>query len=167
MTQQEASSDKIDVHDDDPVYFEVFLRYLYDRKWHGATASKKEHNLGKNTGDLSKVLTAVGVYCLADKYDVDGLSALAIDQVSETARIPVNNYSNYSLDTNVTQLVRAHYNHCVKGDCGMDRKICRLIVKQASAEILKKEFADLVRRYPALAMDMFLTAHDNGGKLRL
>jgi hypothetical protein len=160
---QEAKSGVIHVHDDDPIYFEILLRYLYEHKWDIATAQKKK--AVKTWGSMSSLtLTAIGVYSLADKYEIEGLRACAIDQIPSPSS-PSNPYLGAATLSDMSEVINTHYSKCIQSNCAMGRKLCLSIIKWMPEIAKLDSFIDLAKADPNLAMDMYFAGCENSGKL--
>lgn len=162
---QEANSEIIELHDDDPVYFEVLLRYLYEHKWNTTVANRKVHDYSPDTFP-AKAFTPIGVYALADKYEVEELKACAVGQLPDPrlrdsrAYAPGVSQSEQSCD-----VLEAHYSHCISPNCAMGRRLCHIVIRRRDGVAKEKGIEDLAVKYPALAADMYFAARENGGKI--
>jgi hypothetical protein len=159
---QEATSGVIELKDDDAVYFELVLYYIYEHEWNMTIAKQKTPPRSNKFANLT--LTPIGVYALADKYEVKGLKACAIDQMPSTARTP-SLYLGDIMILQAQEVVDAHYTQCVSGDCSMGRQICLSIIKLMPHVSKDTAMKALVKTHPAMGMDMYLAARENGGKL--
>jgi hypothetical protein len=140
------------------------LRFLYEHKWHTATADMKVHN--ENPVAMSaQTLTAIGVYGLADKYEIEGLRACALDKLPP----PLSRTSPYVPHTismtDIREIIDAHYSQYVKGNCPMGRKICLSIIKWTPNNTCQATFMDLAKKHTSLAEYMYFASCDNGGRL--
>jgi hypothetical protein len=166
LFDQEAKSGVIELHDDDPIYFEILLRYLYEHKWNTTIADQKSHGRHKDTFP-AKALTPIGVYALADKYGVEELMACAVDRLAH----PVTPACDYWFAGRVAYLeqsrnvLEAHYSHCVKSNCPMGRRLCQIVIKYGERSAKDKVIEDLAVKSPALAADMYFAARESGSKI--
>jgi len=161
---KEAMSEAIDVHGDDPIYFELLLRYLYEHEWNIKVAETKNNGIAKTTFPAD-ALTPIGVYALADKYDTEGLKKCAVEQMPS---LSMWTYPDRQPSTHVAQtreVIEAHYSQCVSIDCAMGRKICESIIQALSSACRANETEALARKYPAMAADMYFAARNSGGKI--
>jgi hypothetical protein len=70
-TNQEATSEVIEVHEDDPVYFELIFDCLHTHKCNQQIVIKKKSLIGYSV--LLPFTVPIAAYELAEKYDVPGL----------------------------------------------------------------------------------------------
>jgi hypothetical protein len=113
----------------------------------------------------SKFLTAIGVYGLAEKYEIVTLCACALDQLPSPACSRDEYYNAAIKSDDVANVVKAHYGQCVQGNCAMGRKICLLIIRHAPAIAKCSALAGLAHEHPALAIDMYFAGRENNGKM--
>jgi hypothetical protein len=113
----------------------------------------------------SKFLTAIGVYGLADKYEIITLRACALDQLPSPAFDRDMYYKAAIKSDDVANIVKAHYGQCVQGNCAMGRKICLSIIRHAPAIAKCSALAGWAHEHPALAIDMYFAGRENGGKI--
>jgi hypothetical protein len=111
------------------------------------------------------LLIAIGVYSLADKYDIDTLRACALDQLPSPIYERKIYYAAPIKSNDVSNIVKAHYSQCVQGNCAMGRKICLLIISHAPAIAKGHTFEIWAQEHPALAMDMYFAGRENNGKI--
>jgi hypothetical protein len=111
------------------------------------------------------ILTAIGVYGLADKYEVDTLRVCALGQIPSPSLTANPYFSGTAKLDDVSNIVKAHYSQCVRGNCAMGRKICLSIIKWMPEIAKSNVFALRAEKYPALAIDMYFAGRDNHGKL--
>ena len=153
---QEANEGVIILQDDDPVHFEVMLRYIYTLRFEVPSKEswKADHHF------QSQYLLPIGVFALADKYEVDELRRVA------AAEFPVPIYGSVRLvNKQAESLVEAHYSYCVRGDCLMGQAIARNLLSGAKEWIRSPQFKDILKRYPSLGGDVLLVAPLQTGKL--
>lgn len=68
--RKESTTNEIDLTDDGPDAVERMVEYFYSGDYHDAAAEQNEN--------LVRLTLHIGIYSLADKYDVPGLGALAM-----------------------------------------------------------------------------------------
>jgi hypothetical protein len=83
MTVKEDTSNEITVHDDDPELFEFALKCLYGFPY-GIEGLKKDENF-QDTG-LKEVIIPIGIFKIADKYDIPELRKAATQDLQDTLR---------------------------------------------------------------------------------
>jgi hypothetical protein len=142
------------------------LRFLYEHKWHTATADTKTLDKFPFPTNLpARTLVAIGVYSLAKKYEIDGLRACALDQIPP----PLSQNSPFAPTgvniQDICDVIDTHYNSCLKGDCAMGRKLCLAIIKWKPYIVHQGAFLDLAREHINLAADMYFAGCENNGKL--
>lgn len=75
---QEAHGATIELHDDDPDHFKTVLEFVYTQKF-----QMLDDSTTPSDNDITKgILDAMGVYAVADKYDIANITA----QISEAVR---------------------------------------------------------------------------------
>lgn len=113
---------------------------------------------------VTKALTAIGVYALADKYDVDGLRTLALEQIPDPITKNMFKRAN-NPNLEIKKVIEAHYKQCVLGDCALGRRICLAVIMGGPSIAKGTDFELLAKKYPALAIDMYHAGRANDGKL--
>ncbi|KAF2867727.1 BTB/POZ protein, partial [Massariosphaeria phaeospora] len=151
---KESTDHVIELHDDDPYCFETMMRYLYTFNWEEpkTEAWKPRSNLGRGA------LTAIGVYSLADKYDIEALRKSALRQLSVAAR----NVAREPLSwMDFDMIIKTYYPSCdqVGSDIGLE-------IAAAVLQLPKEEFYDgwfhfTVEDYPIFGADVLLTLYNN------
>jgi hypothetical protein len=112
----------------------------------------------------SLTLTTIGVHSLVDKYEVEGLRAHAIDQISSLIS-PSNACQGAAALSDISEVINAHYSKCVQSNYAMGRKICLSIIKWMPRIAKLESLIDLAKGNPNLAMDMYFADCENDGKL--
>ncbi|KAF2686968.1 POZ domain-containing protein [Lentithecium fluviatile CBS 122367] len=149
---QEATDRVIELQDDNPIHFEVMLKYMYTLKYEVPSMNELE----KDAQFHQTYLLPIGVYALADKYGVSELGTIATDRFPlEGSLIP----------TEGRRIVEAHYSKCVQADSVMGRVIARKLLRSCRTLITGSAFDDLVKRFPNLAADILLVCSRQSGRL--
>jgi hypothetical protein len=160
-SEQEATEKIITVHEDDPVYFELLLKFLYIQRWDQAIANKKGSESSPQPPLRSIFSNPIGVYALADKYDVPALMECAVSQ------FPIHEVCGNKIGmvkaTEAILMVRAHYDQCIVANSALGRIICEYVIR--TGLIKATQFPGLANKYPHLLIDLFWVARDTGGKL--
>ncbi|KAF2799325.1 hypothetical protein K505DRAFT_294799 [Melanomma pulvis-pyrius CBS 109.77] len=149
--RKEESACIINLHGNDPVHFEIMLKYLYNLKW----KDPAQGTYDENPSFQIKFMVPIGVYALANKYDIEKLRTCATQQFPD--REPAGYYSN----DQYVQMIEAHYSQCIGKDCLMGRKIAALAVKSSKDFILHESFEEMVKKYPSLSVDIILQLFNN------
>jgi hypothetical protein len=160
LTQQQEATDKIiKIHEDDPVYFELLLKFLYTHRWDQAIANKKGP-VAKTSLEL-KYSNPIGVGALAEKYDVPGLFECAAKQFP--ANDTCGSHERWVNREKAKLMVEAHYSQCMVANPFLGRRICGYVLKTGLVQ--RTDFSAMVEKYPNLAGDLYWAALDNDGKL--
>lgn len=136
---QEATSNVIELHDDKPDDFEALLKSIY-------TIDHDTDTFGDlifaNTKSVSSL---VGLYVVADKYDVTRISAVAI----QAARSALQ-----TTEEDLAPAVKAYYNSTAAVDSEMGRAIAEKVIDPDLMSTANVE--ELVRSYPIFGADVGL-----------
>ncbi|KAF1939412.1 hypothetical protein EJ02DRAFT_457009 [Clathrospora elynae] len=143
---REATEGVMKLHDDDPQHFEVLLKFIYSDKYDKDAITQLAAD-DKN----KRVVIPIGVYAVADKYDVPKLYDPAAEDVETLLH-----------DTDVIEgAIHAHY----KDKNSFDGPIGRLITSAALGNgcfTNAVEFENLMISYPMLAADVGLYVRRSG-----
>lgn len=161
---QEASDRIIELHDDDPVYFEIMLKYCYTLEWE----ARPRGDLDFSDGFFeNRFFTPIGVYALADKYDIPGM------RVCAARAFPNPGQGIYEVEF-YKKIVKTHYEQCVQRACHMGCKIAALLIEHSryhndrnsrQAFILSNDFEELAKTYPNLSTDLVFQCLKGDGRL--
>jgi hypothetical protein len=116
---QETTEPVTEIHDDDPEHFEVMLKYFYTKKY-------------KSPDEISELvrrfLFPIGVHALADKYNVEGLSCIAIHRFG-CIEAHWNHFCDFKLEEEEVQaVVVAHYGVCATIGPAMGRSMAEFVL---------------------------------------
>ncbi|KAF2123120.1 BTB/POZ protein [Lophiotrema nucula] len=146
---KEASHPTIEVHDDNPNRFAIMLEHLYTLQYSNKDSSYTVH---------SGCLVPIGVYALADKYDIPTLKALAAQEFGK-------NSPSLIMTSDVEQIVKSHYQHLIEVNGELGKVITAfLVAKRSSCNWMSTHFIKLVKEYPNFGADMALYAYLHGTK---
>lgn len=158
---QEAQSGQLKLQDDDPVYFELLLRYIYSQTWVHTVASTKTKYGANGRTRIDGWTTPIGVFALAAKYEVRGLGQCAAEQIPKAGA-----FGKTALEVdNGKLIVEEHYNQCTDIASAMGLKICDALIRGDGDFALSTCCDKLVRKYRNFAVDLVLAARDNQGSL--
>jgi hypothetical protein len=133
------------MHEDDPEHFEVMLKYLYTNRYESP----------EGTTELARrFLIPIGVHTLADKYDIEGLGMLAVNNFGLNNN---NDLSDYELDEEeLKAVIEAHYSVCAAVDSALGNCIAEFVLRYYGEFMQRASFQALVAKYPVIAVDILL-----------
>lgn len=140
---QEATSNVIELHDDKPDDFEALLKSIYTTDYDTNTVG----NLVL-ADDTSLALNLIGIYVVADKYDVTRISA-AVMKATPPAL-------HEATDEAITAAIKAYYDGTALVGSKIGTAIAQEAYTQHSKLMSSAEFEELVRSYPAFGADVAL-----------
>ncbi|CAA9961526.1 BTB-POZ domain-containing protein [Pyrenophora teres f. maculata] len=148
---KEASEDSMDIHDDNPDHFEAMLRYIYTDEY--------EPPLNASAFEMG-FLFPIGVYILADKYDVEGLGEEAADYFGCGKRECSDGTCNHTpTPLEAVSMIRAYYETCSVADSEMGVCISAFVLRHMKIFLGQPLFRDLSLQYPMFATDVLLTEY--------
>jgi len=147
---QEASEGIMELHEDDPEYFEFLLKFMY-------TGAYNKHEIAKLAGDdkIKRVLVPIGVHAIADKYDVAKLYEPAAEDVKA---VLVEAAKDKEM---LITAIHAHYGTEVNVDGAMGRLITSVVFEKHQDLVRTKDFEQLLLAHPSFAADVALNAQRN------
>jgi len=147
---QEASEGIMELHEDDPEYFEFLLKFMY-------TGAYNKHEIAKLAGDdkIKRVLVPIGVHAIADKYDVAKLYEPAAEDVKA---VLVEAAQDREM---LITAIRAHYGTEVNVDGAMGRLITYVVLENHQDLLRTKDFEQLLLAHPTFAADVALNLQRN------
>ncbi|KAI4639676.1 hypothetical protein J4E93_009030 [Alternaria ventricosa] len=144
---KEASSDTIEVHEDDPDTFQTMMEFFYEMEL-------KKSPPGRNTDSVFKsdVIPLIALHILADKYDAKSLQKAAMVAFETRSE---ESGSKPSLET-TKMLIHAYYSVCpgVMGDMG--QAIVKYIFGSYSYSLKAGNYNTLAVQYGNFGADLFL-----------
>jgi hypothetical protein len=161
---QEASNPIIELHDDDPVYFEIMLKFCYTLEWEALPRGDLDFS---DEFFENRFFAPIGVYALADKYDIPDM------RVCAARAFPNPGQGIYEIDV-YKRIVGAHYEQCVDRTCQMGCKIAALLIEHSryhhdrnsrQAFILSEDFEKVAKKYPNLSTDLVFQCLKGDGRL--
>ncbi|KAH7380536.1 hypothetical protein DE146DRAFT_302566 [Phaeosphaeria sp. MPI-PUGE-AT-0046c] len=108
----------IELHQDDPVHFELVLKWLYTREWDRDIEAKR--GFWGESCPRSQAFVAVGVYALANKYNIPSLREYTFEKLLSN---PVIYDSRLRGWDDLLDMVLVHCPRCLWPGCMM----CHLI----------------------------------------
>ena len=135
----------MELHEDDPEYFEFLLKFIY-------TGAYNKLEIAKLAGDdkSKRVLIPIGIHAVADKYDIAKLYEPAAEDVKAVLMEAVKD-----LDMLITA-IRAHYGTEVNVDGAMGRLVTSVVFEKHGDFVRTKDFEGLLLAYPTFAADAAL-----------
>lgn len=140
---QEATSNVIELHDDKPDDFEALLRSIYTTDYDTDTVG----NLVL-ADDASVALNLIGIYVVADKYDVTRISAAVMKAIPPAL--------HDATDEAITAAIKAYYDGTALVGSKIGTAIVQEVYTQHSKLMSSAGFEELVRLYPAFGADVAL-----------
>jgi hypothetical protein len=136
----------MEIHDDDPDHFEFILKHIYTQKFDAAAINTLA------AGDcVRRVTTPVGIYLVADKYNMS--SSLLRKIVSDTSRVLHRN--KYTLDV-LLSLVPLCYGMISKVDHPFGKLLVKEILRKSRNVTTSDDFKNMVKAHPIFGADMAL-----------
>ncbi|KAE8833852.1 hypothetical protein PTNB85_03775 [Pyrenophora teres f. teres] len=146
---KEASADSMDIHDDNPDHFEAMLRYIYTEKF--------ELALDASAFEMS-FLFSIGVYILADKYDVEGLGEEAVQHFGcKEWRCLEGTCDRTPTPPDAVSMIQAYYETCNIADSKMGFRIAAFVLSHMKTFLRHPLFRNLILQYPMFATDILLS----------
>ena len=146
----------MELHEDGPDLFEFMLKFLYSDHYDKDAIAKLAAKDKKNRG-----LLAIGIYSLADKYDIPKLYKPATEDL-ETLLSDGGGCTQAFLIT----IIEAAYED-LRIDTPMGRMIVSVILAKFFTFSQTSEFRKLMLDYPMLAADVALNLQLNKASMRL
>jgi hypothetical protein len=136
-------SNAIELHDDKPDDFGALLKSIY-------TIDHNANTFGDLAlaNDTNFVLSLVGLYVIADKYDVTRISAAVMKAVPRAL--------HEATDEAITAAIKAYYNSTALVGSKMGTAIAWKVHTQNPKLMSTTEFEELVRSYPTFGADVAL-----------
>jgi hypothetical protein len=129
LQNQDPRRDTIEVHNDDPVHFELMLKWLYTRQWDRDIEAQR--GFFGESNPRSKAFVAVGVYAIGNKYSIPSLRERALLEVSMNSCL----FDVWSRGRNdIVNLVIVHCTRCLWTDCEMCDLLFNAFVRGPEAE---------------------------------
>ncbi|KAL1799399.1 hypothetical protein ACET3X_003436 [Alternaria dauci] len=142
---REASEGTMELHEDNPEHFECLLKFIYS-----GTYDKDEIAGLAGSDKIKRVLIPIGIYTVADKYDVSNFYGPAADDVKD---VLTKAFRNQDM---ITAAIEAHYSTEVQADGLMGRLITTLVFNQYKDLLETEKFEQLLIAHPAFATDVIL-----------
>lgn len=163
-TQQEASEPEVELHDDDPKAFEIFLRLVYLGGYDQRVIN--EHLENETTEEptmITKLCMPIHISILADKYEVFGLLDPASREFFQQIKIMVNKITVYKnsymshyepklLLKGIKKALELYYTNHV----GEPEPIGKIIAFTCMVNLqfyIKDQIIDIVKKYPSFGAD--------------
>ncbi|KAH8641632.1 hypothetical protein IG631_04573 [Alternaria alternata] len=143
---KEASKSTIQLHEDNPECFEFLLNFIYTGIY-----DKDEIARLAGSDNLRRVLIPIGIYAVADKYDVVPIYGPAAEDVKTVLMSAAKDREDM-----LTTAIKAYYGTEVKTDGSMGRLITAVIFKQYKDLLNTEGFGKWLLAYPIFAADLAL-----------
>ncbi|RYN44530.1 hypothetical protein AA0114_g9949 [Alternaria tenuissima] len=150
---KEASESTIELHEDKPEYFDFLLKFIYTGIY-----DKDEIVRLAGSDDCKCVLIPIGIYAVADKYDVAQIYEPAAEDIKAVLMNAVKDRKDI-----LTTSIKAHYGTEVKADGPMGRLITAVIFEHHNDLLDTEDFETWLLAYPTFAADVAL--HFQRGKI--
>jgi hypothetical protein len=136
----------MELHDDDPDHFELALKFIYTLDY-----NKNTINTIAGSNKAKRILIALGIYRIADKYDIIRLYAPASDDVLATLKSTPD--KSYAI---LREVIRFHYETCSSADTSMGKAITSVMLDDRRDFMREKDFEAIMQSFPVFAADMAL-----------
>ncbi|RYN34218.1 hypothetical protein AA0119_g8784 [Alternaria tenuissima] len=143
---REASESTIELHEDNPEYFEFLLKFIYTGMY-----DKDEIARLAGSDDSKRILIPIGIYAVADKYDVTQIYEPAAEDVKAILMNAIKDRKDI-----LTTCIKAHYGTEVKADGSMGHLITAVIFEQYNNLLNTENIEKLLLAYPIFAADVAL-----------
>jgi hypothetical protein len=134
----------MELHDDEPDQFELALKFIYTLNYDTSTI-----NTMASSNKTKRILIALGIYQIADKYDIIRLYAPASDDVFAMLRCTLD--KNYEI---LREVIRTHYETCSSADTSMGKAITSVMLEDRRDFMREKDFEAIMQSYPMFAAGM-------------
>jgi hypothetical protein len=118
---QEATASEMKLHDDDPDHFEFALKFTYTLEYDTAPIEEKT---GKDQ-NLKTMKSIIGIYTVADKYEIQRLIAPAGDYLSKI-------FTMQSHHEVLEAVIRAYYAVCTHPGQAIGNAMATLVLRKHS-----------------------------------
>jgi hypothetical protein len=136
----------MELHEDDPDHFEFVLKFIYSEQY-GSTAVKTTADKGVDT-----LRSVVGVYRVADKYDVVKLLGPSVEHFQQVM-------SSIQDETMLVSAVEAFYDFCPVPGHPAGKALASTIIRSRRPFVKTDKFAALLEKFPVFASDIALHYH--------
>jgi hypothetical protein len=144
---QEASEAEMTVHDDDPKYFEFFLKFMYTHQYDKATIIKLA------AGDkYARIRIPVAIHAVADKYDMLLLLEPIAKDVEELLAGEIQSCPDI-----VVALIKTYYETMPSVGSPLGKILVSKIQTNSDNYCGTDEFVDLMKAYPIFGADVALS----------
>jgi len=136
------------MHDDDPKHFRAMLKYLYAWKY---------EQPANNSELIKRFLYPIGLYLLADKYAIEGLTKDAVANMGCFSSCT----SGYGcqvtpVEAHMETVIRATYGSGMVVGSALGLKISWYFLRHQKVFLKDAIFVSLVKEFPAIGADTFL-----------
>lgn len=136
----------MEIHDDDPEHFEFVLKFMYTEQYDKSAIEKM------SKGDEAKrMVIPIGIYTIADKYDITRLYSPAAEDVLTTLKSTPDNKSDV-----LRTVIRTHYEVSARADMSMGNILASFVLKHRREFMKLKDFEVLMQSFPIFAADIAL-----------
>ncbi|KAJ4351246.1 uncharacterized protein N0V89_006585 [Didymosphaeria variabile] len=146
---KEASGNVIEVHNDVPEHFEAALKFLYTQQYDSEAVAEQAF-----IQNAQRIRVPIGILVVADKYDIERLSGLIVDDVKiyllTTTRLPV-----------LVAAIKEYYPNCPNAGSPMGIALTTVLLGRP-ASTHTEEVKLLIGQYLAFGADMAIHLHECG-----
>lgn len=144
----------MELYDDDPDHFEVALKFIY-------TVEYDKSAIGTMAGDdkIRRVLIPMGIYTIADKYEITRLRSPVCDDVVAT----LHSTSDHNFEI-LRTVITAYYDseHGCSADTRMGRLITSFLLEHRRDFLKSNDFDNIMEKFPWFAVDIVLESKRQG-----
>ncbi|KAF2817808.1 uncharacterized protein BDZ99DRAFT_531064 [Mytilinidion resinicola] len=170
---KEASTQVIDIHEDEPSVFNCMLQFMYERHYKLRTVEEASAKIGPSISkqDLKTMTldTHIDVYNMAQKYLNDDLQAFSAKQFTEAALTIRPSYPGVRTSVNkqfveqqcsaLARAVDRFYETALTTNTKMGRAIAAAAWQSTLVD--RERFDELINEYPTFAVDVLLEVKKN------
>jgi hypothetical protein len=136
----------MELHDDEPTHFKTALKFIYTGEYENEATSQ--------TTDEEKVKVAMGVYKIADKYDIKRLYELITKEVKSCLEKPSKTEHN-----DLITAIEEHYCTAVQAYSRMGATIASALLDFNSDFTATHDFHIMLWRFPMFSADIAWECH--------
>jgi hypothetical protein len=141
----------MELHDDDPDHFEFVLKFIYDQDYDRHTID----SVPGNSNELNKINFMLGLYKVADKYDVRRLPLPTVAHLQEVL-------NTVRASATLVSIVGKFYDFCLVPQHAAGKVIASTIISSCRSFVRSRDFTGLLASYPVFASDIALEYHKEG-----
>lgn len=156
---KEASSNVIELHDDDPDHFKLALQFMYSVTYDHSAIQQ----LITEKDPSARVMDAVGVAIVGDKYQIEGLLESAETELRDTM-VKMSSDDVVGFEKAMLQVVELYYGGCARASTPVGKALVDMIMAHPKDRkfLEKPEVNDLVKVCVAFGADLTLHQLEQG-----